>query len=210
MNSIRTRSMFPKFWLLMLATISALLMVVLFFPKGTADAYNSVSCGSEFVHWDGSEADFHWSDPPTNGQEITEGWWRSEIIYASVVWEDAGTDFKFPLNATDNQWYKRTRNTLSEIAITTREYTVPSCHLDLTRAYFNTRYSFAICDPCNSGTFDVRTVAIHEFGHWLTLNHIPTWKVWDNDCAMWDGWRGTNHGLCGHDEAGIQEIYGAS
>ncbi len=50
--------------------------------------------------------------------------------------------------------------------------------------------------------------AMHESGHWLVLDDIPTWKVWDRSCAMY-GWHGTDHTLCSHDIAGIKEIYGA-
>ena len=62
-------------------------------------------------------------------------------------------------------------------------------------------------DGCPEGTFDVRTVAMHEFGRWLVLDDKPGWKVWDNDCAKY-GWLGADHTLCGHDKEGIKEIYG--
>ena len=72
--------------------------------------------------------------------------------------------------------------------------------------WFNTYYSWADCDPDCGDDQDVRGAAIHEFGHWLSLSHIPSWKPWDFGCVMWP--KNPDRTLCGHDIAGIQEIYG--
>ena len=190
---------------LLTAALIAVAIWVTIAASSTATAYNSWECEadpSKWVRWSGNSATF----------DVDHGnfasWWKTEIIYANGIWDHSsvGADFDFVLdNQSNNDWYKKTNRRTNRIA--EAEVRGSYCTLTEVDTYFNTRYSFAICTNCNEGTYDVRTVAMHEFGHWLVLDEIPFWKKWDDDCAMYS-WHGQDHTLCGHDKAGIQEIYG--
>ncbi len=69
---------------------------------------------------------------------------------------------------------------------------------------FNTRYSWSTATPTPSGSIDVETVALHEFGHWLSLGHsdIP-------EAIMYAYYKGQQRWLHDDDIAGIHYIYGA-
>ncbi len=175
----------------------------------TANAYNSWSCGGQWWRWSGQSTTFDYDEG------ISEGWWQAEIIYANGVWDNSsvGADFDFTADSSsNNDWRKVYDPYESKFAFT---YPTPQCSgqpLNVTEAdtWFNTRYTWEDCDSgtCSSGAYDVQTVAIHEFGHWLVLNEIPLWKIWDNNCAMYEMDHGVDRTLCDHDIAGIQEMYG--
>ena len=191
---------------LLAAALIAVFVGISIATSPVAEAYNSDNCPhdeSQFIRWAGNSADF---DVDHGG---FPSWWKTEIIYANGIWDHSsvGANFNFVLNnQSNNDWFKKTNTRITWIAVA-ELYWGDDCYLDDVDTWFNTRYSFAICDDCNEGTFDGRTVAMHEFGHWLVLRDIPEWKFWDDDCAMYK-WHGQDHTLCGHDKAGIKEIYG--
>lgn len=169
-------------------------------------AYNSDQCNGKFVRWPGQSTTFDYAS------FIAEGWWQAEIIYANAIWDDPSVGANFDLIAdsgSNNDW-KKVYNPNSTRAGETAIYVSIFDCSEVTRTIsaFNTRYNWAICDPsCPSDTYDVRSVAAHEFGHWLVLLDIPSWKFWDASCIMYP--KGSpDRTLCGHDQAGIQEIYG--
>ena len=138
-------------------------------------------------------------------------WWENEIIYASAIWSHSsvGADFDFEWDSQSHyDWFKYTANDNDAIAVTGFHYNPSTCRFASMQTWFNTKYGFAICDECNDGTYDVRTVALHEFGHWLWLGHVPWWKFWDHDCVMYIE-HGTGHTLCDDDIEGIVQIYGS-
>ncbi len=196
--------------ILMLAglLVVGLITIVGIFAAGTpiAQAYNGMECGDDdFVHWSGDSTTFD-----VNHGDFP-GWWKAEIIYANGVWDapSVGADFNFVLDSqSGHDWTKHTSYYTTRIAETIITYSSSTCHLSDTGTWFNTRYSFDVCTDCPSDTYDVRTVAIHEFGHWLVLGHIPWNRPWDWDCVMYVD-HGTDRTFCGHDIAGIVEIYGA-
>ena len=172
---------------------------------GPASAAETEECSDGvYLRWSGNVVPF----------DVDDGdlpvWWENEIIYASGVWghSSVGADFDFEWDSSSSyDWYKYTDNDNSAIATTAFTYNETTCRFYSMETWFNTRWGFAICDDCNDGTYDVKTVAIHEFGHWLWLGHVPWWKVWDHDCVMYTE-HGTDHTLCDDDIEGIVEIYG--
>ena len=84
-----------------------------------------------------------------------------------------------------------------------------NCLITRVETHFNTRYTLNVCDTdpgdCNqSGVHDVKAVSLHEFGHWLVLEHTAAWRY---GCVMRNG-EPEDRTLCTDDQNGIQFIYG--
>ena len=139
-------------------------------------------------------------------------WWRDEIIAAQGVWDapSVGADFDFlGSSASVNEWTTLTDIWDNHAGISSLYYASDdNCYLTSVDTRFNTRWNFAICDSCDSGTYDVQTIAIHEFVHWLSLDHLSYWSFFDWDCVMHPEYS-TDRTLCDDDIEGIIEIYGA-
>lgn len=173
---------------------------------GSAGAYETEDCANgEPLRWTGNSVTF---DTAHGG---FPDWWQAEIIYANAVWDNSsvGADFTFVHDSgSDYDWYKKQVNYEDRKGITDGVWNGSTCRFIRADTWFNLRYDFEICDDCGDDTYDVRTIAIHEFGHWLHLWHVPYWKVWDHDCAMYH-WHGTDHDLCDDDIEGIIALYGS-
>lgn len=192
---------------LLVPTLLLVIGMLIYFavPTEPASAAETKECSDGvYLRWSGNVVPF----------DVDDGdlpvWWENEIIYASEVWSHSsvGADFDFEWDSSSYyDWYKYTDNDSSAIATTAFAYNETTCRFHSMETWFNTRWGFAICDECNDDTYDVRTVALHEFGHWLWLGHVPWWKWWDHDCVMYS-WHGTDHTLCDDDIEGIVEIYG--
>lgn len=70
---------------------------------------------------------------------------------------------------------------------------------------FNTRYSFTT--DGSAGTYDIQSVAVHEFGHWLKLNDVYFWP-WEGKVMYFTLNTGTlRRSLHQDDIDGINAIY---
>jgi hypothetical protein len=75
---------------------------------------------------------------------------------------------------------------------------------------FNDDYAWSASPSCPPGYYDVQSVGLHEFGHWLFLGDL--YGPGDADKAMYGyGYSGqTKRALTADDIAGIRSIYGTS
>lgn len=134
----------------------------------------------------------------------------TQINAAASTWSNAGAAFDFhyagshsrsgqsAYNGTNEiMWYDLGTNNALAIASLWFSGSI-ILETDMT---FNTRYYWST----TSGIYDVQTVALHEFGHWVGLDHSPTYGS-----AIYFQYKGTQHYLHSVDIAGIRSIYGAS
>ncbi len=194
------------------STILFVAVAILFWASSPISAYNLYYCPNNIA----ASVESH-----SVNFDLIHGnfplWWQSEILLASGTWNDpsVNADFTFVADSTsNNDWTKMTNNYITNQAITSFTLLFGNidgdryCWVSASDTYFNTRYSFDDCYDCDEDTFDVKTIALHEFGHRLILNHVSYFAPWDHDCAMWLT-HGTDRTLCDVDIDGIQAIYGA-
>jgi hypothetical protein len=148
------------------------------------------------VHWDTNSVGADIWDLPFD--------WMMATFNAGLSWNYAPADFSFYFTDGPNTWGLSYLPNDSRIAITTITYGYPSLHLIEVDTVFNTRYSFSIGG--DGGTYDVQTVALHEWGHWLCLNDL-SWP-WNRSKVMYGGYTGVKRVLTQDDINGIVHIYG--
>ena len=154
-----------------------------------------------------------WPDPSpsvpfiVNGSDaVTE-----QIKAAANTWSNAGANFGFSYKSGHTSTNKATFNGVNEVFLgylgTNRALAVATIWFDGSRIVeadmtFNSAFTWS---TTGSGGYDIQTVALHEFGHWVGLDHSPIWES-----IMYYQIKGVQRYLHAVDVAGIQHIYGAS
>jgi hypothetical protein len=139
---------------------------------------------------------------------------------AAATWSNAGAKFTFPYGGTTTTYTAPNQdgvNTISwsstyfsegdkTLAQTTYWYYYPSGDIYEGDCVFNDRNSWSTAATTPAGQFDVESVMLHEFGHYLSLDHssVPAAVMWP---TIGSGVQ--KRTLNADDIAGIIAIYGA-
>lgn len=134
-----------------------------------------------------------------------------QIRAAANTWSNAGANFELIYKNSHTNTTKATFNGVNEVfqgnlgqnralGVATIWFNGGTIvEADMT---FNSAFTWSIT---GSGGYDIQTVALHEFGHWVGLDHSPIWES-----IMYYQIKGVQRYLHPADLAGIQYIYGAS
>lgn len=135
-----------------------------------------------------------------------------EVNAAAGSWSSAGANFAFKYCGTHNRSLGQMQNSKNEImwsnlgannALAIAAIWVSQNVILEADMCFNTNYSWSTGGDWYGGGHDVQTVALHEFGHWVGLDHS------DNPGSiMYYCYKGVQHQLHADDLSGIRHIYG--
>lgn len=137
-----------------------LIMLVTIIGSSYALAYSYAGC-----RWQYNNTNYKYgSNLPSS--------YQTPIYTAAGTWNSDAADFTFYYNSSAyNVWgaanYGSAGGMLGLTTITGNGTTVIGANTD-----YNTYYSFST-NP-SSSQYDLETVALHEFGHWLVLNDISS------------------------------------
>lgn len=146
---------------------------------------------------------YNWSTTYTyyNANQISNTSWQAAINTAGGYWNAAGSSFDFIIyDYATNIWeteYLGHNGRIAQSYVSIYEGYITDCD---TR--FNTYYSF----HTDGSNYDVLTVALHEFGHWLMLKDLYSGS--DSDKVMYWAYNGIKRDLTSDDINGIKYIYG--
>ncbi|OPL14710.1 MAG: hypothetical protein AVO34_00830 [Firmicutes bacterium ML8_F2] len=133
------------------------------------------------------------------------------IQAAASTWNSAGANFEFSYSGTHGRTGRAERNNVNEImwynlnsdqtlALATVWYS--GDRILENDMVFNTMFYWS---TDGYPYYDVQTVALHEFGHWLSLGHSPIFES-----IMYYQNKGIQRTLHSVDVTGIRYIYGAA
>ena len=150
-------------------------------------------------HWDTHTV--YWDD----GWSI--GWMPTEfalgITVAASRWNNTAANFNLTYSPGSGlDWYVNNMGASETLASTWPTYNGNT----ITNKYtvFNTYHSWSYGG--GGGTYDTVTVALHEFGHWLELDHV--YGFFDQSKVMFWLYTGVKQTLHSDDINGIIYIYG--
>lgn len=139
------------------------------------------------------------------------GEYSSHVQAAAATWSNAGSNFSFNYSGPHSRDGTASLNQVNEIMWanlgTTSALALATIWCSGTTIIeadmvMNTMFNWTT-NPFSY--HDVQTVALHEFGHWIGLNHSS-----DYNSIMHYQYKGTQRQLSPDDIAGIQFIYGSS
>ena len=146
----------------------------------------------------------------------TDGCSVSALQNAADTWSNAGAKFSYSYAGTHSRMGSFAHNMINEItwhdlgnsftlAQATWWFYSSTGEIFEADMVFNTHHTWSTASITPTGAIDVETVALHEFGHWLSLGHSLV-----EDAVMWHIYKGTQRTLHSDDIAGITYIYGAA
>jgi hypothetical protein len=133
------------------------------------------------------------------------------IQAAADTWTAAGANFSFHYSGPHSRNGTASLNEVNEImwadlgtnsALALATIWLSGSTILETDMVMNTRFGWTT-DP--GGYHDVQTAALHEFGHWIGLDHSPVYES-----IMYYQYKGTQRTLAHDDIAGIRYIYGTA
>ncbi len=131
----------------------------------------------------------------------------SQINAAAATWNGAGANFAFSYKGQHTRSGGAFKNNKNEVQGTFMSHTTALAiasiwtsngYIEEADMTFNTRYNWG-------SMYDVQTVALHEFGHWVGLNHCEV-----SGSIMFTYYQGVQRSLHQVDIDGIRYIYGAA
>lgn len=176
-----------------LVSILVLAVVMLALPM-VANAYSYSG-----IHWDSTRAYYD------DRQYTMPSGFIAAIEAAASSWNNAGANFGLQLStSSSNDWYMANLGDTGTIGQTWTSYDTITYHIVSSTTAFNSQKSFSTDGSAN--TYDVESVAVHEFGHWLRLNDIgyPADAVMNGNITVTQ----IRRSLTTDDIQGISSIYG--
>lgn len=122
----------------------------------------------------------------------------------SMKQNNAGSKFRFNYGTSSNKYYW---GIASNYRIAETTVTVDNLKPDTiiwVGTVFNKQYNWITDCQSKSGVYDVETVALHEFGHWLCVKDEP----YRSDYVMYYQYIGCKRSLTTADKDAIKSIYG--
>jgi len=168
--------------------IATLIVVTALLPIVDAYTYNGYK-------WDSGTANWRFSIDFPDGYE-------QSVKNAANTWSNAGSSFTF-----NYRWWELSNKVDwtdlgdgSTLGLTTVWYSGSSISKAVTD--INSAKSWTTSPGASYPPYDVETVALHEFGHWLSLGHSSS-----SNAVMYAYYTGTKRSLTQDDIDGIKYIY---
>lgn len=172
-----------KFSLTFLFVVIIVSIYVIPLPVSADYSYSGIHWDSDYVYY--------------NAMSLPQAW-RTAIMTAHYSWNQTGANWSFGHSSSATR-YVTTGSAPSNIpAYCIIQYS--GNHIFQADMYFNDEdFDFYT----NGDDYDVETIALHEFGHWLMLNDTSS-----SGEVMYGGYEGLKRDLSDEDIEGIIAIYG--
>ncbi|MEW6378201.1 MAG: matrixin family metalloprotease [bacterium] len=207
---VRERGLLLKAFFDEIRNVQSALMEGNFFPRPAEQAGNN----SSFCDY--SISGYRWCEENPMGENfyfntrITENQ-RSACMSAALTWNNSGACFQFSyggITQVTGTSYDGTSviywgSQLSEqtLAQTTYWYTASTGCLLEVDCGFNAQLAWSTTG--DGSAYDIETCMLHEFGHYLSLNHSQ-----NPEAVMYPYYSGIKRSLSDDDKAGIIRLYG--